>query len=466
MARVRVVRLLRRAGYVARHRWERDVAETRRYGRHFVQLHRYDDDAGPVAGQVAVDPWQMARKLAGCGASWWPDLRKRGGELVAVDRPKLCGKNTLCPVCAAMTSARAAGTIRDDIAARLRAGEYVGPLSLVTLTQRADPGETLAEALDRLKSSWRRLRAGRRGMKMKRFIPSLFYGVEVTRSWAGKHEGKPAPPESAQWWHVHMHVVVELAEGEREDTARAWLGRAWQTVTDAERPGWGWDPYAGGVDDDDPTWAGRWWRTIDPHQPREVYQACKYPSPVAEMGPVALAEFCAVSHGRRWHDGAGRWRGLAKLAEELAEADEPARWDWDPEIDTDTPPPPDLGERVCAPGGLCPDSDGEEPWAVWSLPYPTVDAVPADIVSLVEERGGWVELVAPPESFARTRARAGERARAALGLPSPDPGGDGSVSFARPHPCAVLPREWVNESRESMNAALAAWHDRKRAEWD
>jgi hypothetical protein len=63
-----------------------------------------------------------------------------------------------------------------------------------------------------------------------------------------------------------------------------------------------------------------WWRPLDLTDTRATYQACKYPTPVGDLDPVSLAEFLAVAHGRRWHDGGGAWRGARGRAAELAAA--------------------------------------------------------------------------------------------------------------------------------------------------
>lgn len=436
--RVRVQRGLRRAGYVARHRYERERAEVRSYGPHDVQLYRYVD--GPAVGCVAVDPWEMARKLDLCAAGWWSDLRRRNGEPLAVDRPKMCGKNTVCPVCAARRSAASAKTIRDDIASRRRAGERVGKMVLFTGTQRASTDEDLHDALERLKRAMRLMWAGRARARFIRRFESWYYGIEVTRSWAGKSDGVERPADRACWWHVHVHIVLELAVDD-DVGARAWLGRLWRDVTDRVWSGWGWDPRAGGcaVDDDGEVtdWSGPWWQPIDPAVPDEVYQACKYPSPMVELDPVDMVEFLAAGYGRRWHEGGGRWRGLEKLAKRLA-----AEGDVEPREGA-----VDLGERICAPGGLRPDPEGSTPHVVWSLPYQRSSDVPVETVAIIESVGGWVT----DREAAIAQRRAND---------PPDPESDGgdvdAVDFKRFHACAVLPRAWMDRSRAAVEAELAA----------
>jgi hypothetical protein len=104
------------------------------------------------------------------------------------------------------------------------------------------------------------------------------------------------------------------------------LGAAWQAATEAEARAWGlsgygFDPIAGGCRVDAGAvsdWDGGWYQAIDPARPEGVYQACKYPTPVTELGPEALAEFLAVAFRRRWQDGAGAFRRVRARAKELA----------------------------------------------------------------------------------------------------------------------------------------------------
>jgi hypothetical protein len=115
----------------------------------------------------------------------------------------------------------------------------------------------------------------------------------------------------------------------------AWIGRRWREETKrASVAALGddrgaWLPGAGGawaIERDDgwvpcerPGWTERdgygWFRPLVGLE--GAYQAAKYPTPAVELHPVALAEFVAVSFGRRWHDGGGRWRGIRRRAEEI-----------------------------------------------------------------------------------------------------------------------------------------------------
>ena len=67
-------------------------------------------------------------------------------------------------------------------------------------------------------------------------------------------------------------------------------------------------------------WSGPWYKRIDgdeAERKRRVYQAAKYPTPMCSLAPVQLAEFVAVAYMRRWHQGAGRFRGVIKRAKAL-----------------------------------------------------------------------------------------------------------------------------------------------------
>ena len=272
----RVVRTMRRAGYVARWRWPKGPAGERRIGKNVIYLDRYLEDhdahlahhpdpaiqqlaidnarrASPVAGLVAVDPWKTAEAIRLCSSSWHRQLKWKPGEIAAVKAPRRCGRRHSCPVCARQHSSSLAGALRDVIADGMEAGN-LGSIALITVTQRASIAETLSHALERLRSAWRRLTRGRPGRRFKALIRSWYFGLEVTRTWAGKSDEKnptPRPPESAQGWHIHAHIVIELVPGTDESAARAEIGAPLATSQRQRqrRRGFGW------------FWlgSGRWW---------------------------------------------------------------------------------------------------------------------------------------------------------------------------------------------------------------
>lgn len=495
------VRRLRRAGYVARKRYARRLEGMVQRGRHQVEDWRYSD--GPLQGLPAVDPWAVAFKLAMCSSSWYVQLRADGGNLVdpvAVPRP--CGLDHLCPVCASRFSSALAAALRlvlqEDLPGR--------PLALVTLTQRAKVGESLESALARWRRAWELMTRGAPGREFAELVAGWYYGLEVTRGDVGK------------WWHLHAHLVVVLHPGVEVAKARAWVGSTWRRSTESAGPGLGWQPEAGGcvlgpaparfeLPDLDAlhvaqlrelaralplplvgawqlrraelvegirrlalewdtvradhrrveSWAGGWWRDIDPEDPAQVYQACKYPSPLADLAGDNLVEFLAVNHGRRWHQGGGVLRSVvarAKLLEQDLEPDQGEDagtvTDRDLSLELGEAPPAQvaLGQNVasCAPHES-PDLDAvapglgwegkpldggkpisrEHPWACWRVPGDAFKHPNPDVVQAVENVGGqvklwpngewwaWVPLLWVREGLARrhqataTRRRARER---------------------------------------------------------
>ena len=285
---------------------------------------------------------------------------------------------------------------------------------LVTLTHRDGDAEDLAPALARLRAAWDRVTKGTPGKAWKARFHGWYYGDEAPRSWDGKHKGEPAPrAESRHRWHVHRHVVVTVEEGVDIEEARRWLGSRWREATataaqEAGLPGHGWDATAGGCKVNDAgevlSWDGGWWKEIDATDAHAVYQACKYPSPAAELGPVALAEYVAVAHGRRWHGGGGSLRSVTRLAAEL-EA-EGFRGDLG-EAGDDEAAKVDLGVNIAvlAPGKV-PTLERVAPWlgiegAPWpALPVPGVlrwilagDADTRSIRPAVEAVGGELEAI-------------------------------------------------------------------------
>jgi hypothetical protein len=462
--RRRVVRALRRAGYVQRHHWPRLLVGQQQVGRHVVDDWRYLQGVQDVEGLPAVDAWQVARHLGGCSASWYVQLRAdtSAGLLTSLAVPRPCGHWHVCPVCAARRSAALARALRGVISADL----HGRALALVTLTQRDRPGEPLFEALERWRRAWRLMTRGRPGRSWKRLVSGYYYGLEVTRG--------------ERWWHVHAHAVLVL-QGAQQEEARAWVGSTWRAASDAAGPGYGWSPHAGGcvlgptpgpavvaldtvprmalpglralaralpvpVDGSArmaradliasileaarawnlrgrllpgaqpvTSWAGPWWQVVDPDDPRQVYQACKYPSPCGELAPRWLAEFLAVAHGRRWHQGGGALRSVVARAADLVEtgaltldALQGPQEGQDGQV-VDVPPPPPMGVNVgsVAPGE-CPPLDAvadglgwpsrflhgrvdsvEDPTVSWRLLCPA-SGPQEDLRALVLARGGTV----------------------------------------------------------------------------
>lgn len=349
-----VVRALRMAGYCARRRYARRDSGWIKRGPHLVPSWTYEE--GPVGGLEAVDPWVVSEKINRCASEWQVPIRvRKDGSPLALPLPSCCGMSHACPVCAARSSRELARKVR----AHIEAQKDGGSLALVTLTQTAIPDESLTDALARWRRSWDLMTKGRAGQRFKERIAGYYYGLEVTR--------KDAP-----WWHLHAHIVVELRselcvkvrpvcqtcgakEGRpcrslrsrksiktihrgrqlkqldakiSEEEIRNWFGKAWETATRSASGEFGWDPYSGtykGQEAESPktcrarlkrgNYEGRWWRSIDREKPSEVYQACKYPTPITTLSPVHLVEFLAVAHGRRWHQGGLGWRSIRRLGE-------------------------------------------------------------------------------------------------------------------------------------------------------
>lgn len=332
----------------------------------------------------------------------------QNGTLGVLPIPLGCGASHTCPVCAATAAAARARALRAVLGAMGQKRIF-----LVTLTHRDQEGEALADGLARLRRAWDMVTKGTPGKAWKARVEGWYYGDEAPRSWDGKHKGSPAPSsESRHRWHVHRHVVVTLDADADADAVRQWLGGRWRAASaaaaqEAGLPGHGWDAAAGGCKVDDEgnvtSWAGGWWKEIDASDAHAVYQACKYPSPAAELGPVALAEYVAVAHGRRWHGGGGSLRSVMKLAAEI-EA-EGFRGDLGEEGDEE--PKVDLGVNLAlmVPGKV-PTLERVAPWlgiegAPWpALPVPGVlrwvlagDVDTRAIRPAVEELGGALEAI-------------------------------------------------------------------------
>lgn len=461
--RIRVIRNLRRAGYVQRHRWSRRFRGVRRYGPHEVDSFVYLE--GPAQGLEAVDCWKVARKVAACCERWFDDLRAhlpesglQGVQVVA--RPRRCGLVHHCPVCAHEQSKKIAEALRVVIgwAWEKRPALLV---ALVTWTHRDEPGESLGDALGRWRSAWSKMTTGRPGRRWAALVDGAYYGLEVTRRWPGKDDGRKRPRRGA-WWHVHGHGLV-IIDPDRstgwedyqpvpwgrdhdaawqavrdEDRARGWgdeeqaaaarrrlvllgvraaVGKAWRACSeraacDVGLRGHGWDPVAGGCRVNDrrevTTWAGGWWRDLPAGDLSAVYQAAKYPTPLVVLDPVDLAEWVAAAHGRHWHDGKGSLQSVMKLAKEL-QTEEPERADDQDQEGEEAAPAVrvQLGEAVGRTGyGEAPDVDEDDGQhgAEWALRWERAEDVPPWMVWAIEDAGGivyqgtrWVPAPLHPE---------------------------------------------------------------------
>jgi hypothetical protein len=333
-ARRKAVRSLRRAGYDARKLYGRKDNGWRQHGRHMSPSWVYTD--GPAEGLEAVDPWVRAAQLSSCSAKMVAQPRVgANGEPRMLPMPIGCGQHHVCPVCAARRSRHLAAAVRayvGDARSRPCSGcsnndcdgqcSCLGDVALVTLTHRDRPGESLHAELERWRRAWRLMMRGRSGRRLRRYVLGWYYGIEVTRG--------------AAWWHVHAHVIVGLRAGVDHDTARRVVAMAWQNATDsasrtaAGHEHWGWDPYSGcHVQGEAPSttrvrmesgdYAGGWWREIPADDDRMLHEACKYPTPVAELEPLHLVEFLSASHGRRWHEGGWSWRSIRAEGDQLGE---------------------------------------------------------------------------------------------------------------------------------------------------
>lgn len=333
--RRQVLRTLRKSGYIAR-RWAIEAEGSPESGRTVAAgVARYVD--GPAAGLRVVDPWEVARDLARCEAGWGAALAIGPGGPRCIPVAMRCNRLHVCPRCASLRSASLAEALRNRITNLSRPQAWSGKV-LATFTQRADPLESLPEASARIRASIGRMT---RNKAWKKWVAGSFFGYEVTY-------------KKGRGWHAHVHAILIL-HGEDQGKIRADIGRAWREASNHQRPGWGWEPAAGGcrvlapvprdytehsvsqlrklarglapglarskraellelLDARDVerwrvrSWDGGWWRTLA-HE-ADVYQACKYPTPCVDLGPEELAVFLAFARGRRFHEGRGCLRGL------------------------------------------------------------------------------------------------------------------------------------------------------------
>lgn len=301
-------------------------------------------------GADAVDPWAIARRLSRCCATYQRSVREKG----VLDEARRC-QSRWCPHCAAALAGATASDVRRVLASLLPGGDEwrraaglpdrtlpaaaalveAGRRSavLVTLTQRARPGEPLKSSVDRLLSALRRLW----GSAASPWLRTLWrdraaggwYGTEATRGWAGRKDGAARPARPARHWHAHIHMVLT---GYDLEYMRNVVAAVWDDATAETGGEWGADP-ASRAD-------GGWWRPIDLADLRGVYQATKYVCPELDsLSPDEVIELTHVADSAKLRGGWGVLREAAAEAEKMAAAGQP-----DP-----CPPPvprPELGARL------------------------------------------------------------------------------------------------------------------------
>lgn len=107
-----------------------------------------------------------------------------------------CGSVWACPVCASRILVHRALEIGTVLGEAIRAGHALG---FVTLTMRHHRGQNLADLWDAAGRGWRRAITGRGWVSASEMVDGWVRVWEVT--------------EGRNGWHVHVHLVLVLAEG-------------------------------------------------------------------------------------------------------------------------------------------------------------------------------------------------------------------------------------------------------------
>jgi hypothetical protein len=242
-----------------------------------------------LAGMVTPAGRDRAASVRGCGRLT-PALLADGRVCVTHWR---C-RDRACPSCMTLRAKDNARSLRGAFAARAAA---LGPaartrLQMLTLTQVRRADESAADAYARALRSWARQTEGRyvAGRWWRATVAGSLRAVEVTwRRGAG--------------FHVHFHVVVELAP---DVDAQAWfveMTRQWSRVSDGAME-WGQDLKA-----------------IDAHR---VGQLAKYVvKPFEVSAPEAARELFHALHSRRMIQGSGSWSSWRADGDAWNEANEP-----------------------------------------------------------------------------------------------------------------------------------------------
>lgn len=150
-----------------------------------------------------------------------------GHSVVLVKRPtgaafgglETCGSVWSCPVCSAKILAARADELRSALETWDAQG---GRVAMVTLTMRHRRNDDLALCWDALGDAWRAASGGYsrvRAAKLAAGVEGWVRRVEAT--WGARHG-----------WHVHVHALVFLRDGDRVDDLGAAMYAAWEARLD------------------------------------------------------------------------------------------------------------------------------------------------------------------------------------------------------------------------------------------
>lgn len=272
----------------------------------------------PLRPDWTADPQAAAAQLDACGSSYGVHLNT-DGELGS---HALGCKSPLCPQCARRKAARRVsrlGPVVDELVAR----GY--QLCHVTLTQpqRSYPeselqpviltdferrfcgdshaaagrgsavsGETLGQALSRLKKAMTGLRDGRRTRaKWVNDVAGYVYGIE----WTGRHDGHLR-------WHVHIHILVILRPAVDAGEFWDWLVPEWCRLTLAEHGEKAAAPEAQHA------------RILNAETAEdELREILKYPFKPASLTTAQLVDVLASTKGLRFHHVGGGLHACSKV---------------------------------------------------------------------------------------------------------------------------------------------------------
>ena len=280
-------------------------------------------------GAWTAEPAAWSLRLLGCSRRW---AAHGDGSLAPVG----CGLS-ICPSC----RARAAGTRIRRAGVMLEAMRAAGStLALVTFTQphgrpvsgpvvlrgaelgawwvpelakrrgRATTGADLAGELERLRSSWRKLRHDDRPAR-------AWWSAHVEGCWTGIEwtTGRPmiGPLSDGAWrpnvprYHVHLHAVMALS-GDRwrwDDDGKA-DGGAWLELRNA------WCRLCPGASPE-----AQDLRRLDDVE-GGLAEVLKYPFKPAESTTATTLEAVSVTRGLHPHQTSGAWHGGSKRWKEAA----------------------------------------------------------------------------------------------------------------------------------------------------
>ena len=217
-----------------------------------------------AALSTSDDGWliKQAWRLSQCASLWSNHVHRYESDKSRRRPANLCGLR-LCSVCNGYRRSRWEKRVTPVVERVIREGRI---LKMLTLTQRARPGEGPQGGLDRLNSAFNRLR---RRVAWKDHVRSYFAARETT----GGSKGEA--------FHTHMHILLDADYWDHAE-----ISELWSQVTGGESS------------------------VVHICALDSIGEAIKYPLKSVDIPDHMLVQFALETRGRRFVSAGGEWKTM------------------------------------------------------------------------------------------------------------------------------------------------------------